>query len=205
MDFLKYPMHESLQLQTKEEMETASELATMGSCGGRLAAFFPPTAAEISAQHIKIVYIYHFLFFPPTAAEISAQHIKIVYIYTLLIFLQKQYGEKDFYTLYYTLYLIPYTVLYTFYSFISIRAQFCYSRFSGQRKIFLLLFCCCYSFVQADSEEIRCKIILATCPSDQGCGSGSVGSKCFWASRIQIHKSEIRLRIRFLLSSSKNS
>ncbi len=46
-------MHEIFILQTKEEMETASELATMGSCGGRLAAFFPPPAAEISAQHIK--------------------------------------------------------------------------------------------------------------------------------------------------------
>jgi hypothetical protein len=80
MDFLKYHMHEILQLQTKEEMETASELATMGSCGGRLAALFPPPAAEISAQHIKIVYIY-----------------------TLLIFVQNQYGDKNFYTLYYTL------------------------------------------------------------------------------------------------------
>jgi hypothetical protein len=39
----------------------------------------------------------------------------------------------------------------------------------------------------------------------QCCGSGSTGSTCFWASwiRIQIHKSEVWIRI--LLSLSKNS
>jgi hypothetical protein len=38
-------------------------------------------------------------------------------------------------------------------------------------------------------------------------GSGFTGSTCFWASRIRIHKSElwIRIRLRILLSSSKNS
>ena len=38
-------------------------------------------------------------------------------------------------------------------------------------------------------------------------GSVSAGSACFWASRIRIHKSEvrIRLRIRILLLSGKNS
>ncbi len=36
-------------------------------------------------------------------------------------------------------------------------------------------------------------------------GSGSVGSICFWTSRIWIHLSEIWIRIRILLSSSKNS
>ncbi len=37
------------------------------------------------------------------------------------------------------------------------------------------------------------------------CGSASLGSICFWAFRIWIHWSEILIRIRILLSSSKNS
>jgi hypothetical protein len=46
---------------------------------------------------------------------------------------------------------------------------------------------------------------------DQCCGSGSTGSTCFWASRIQIriHLSEVWIRIllwiRIVLSSCKNS
>ncbi len=38
-----------------------------------------------------------------------------------------------------------------------------------------------------------------------GSGSGSNGSTCFWASRIRIHQSELWIRIRILLSSSKIS
>ncbi len=37
----------------------------------------------------------------------------------------------------------------------------------------------------------------------QCCGSGSLGSICFWATRIRIRQSGVRIRI--LLSSSKNS
>jgi hypothetical protein len=53
------------------------------------------------------------------------------------------------------------------------------------------------------AEQAGCKVIKLT--YSQCCGSESVGSMCFWASRIRIHDLEIRfrIRIRILLSSSK--
>jgi hypothetical protein len=54
-------MHKILQLQTKEEMETASELATMGSCGGRLAAFFPTSSRRnFSSTRQNHLYLHTF-------------------------------------------------------------------------------------------------------------------------------------------------
>ncbi len=41
--------------------------------------------------------------------------------------------------------------------------------------------------------------------TSQRYGSGSTRFTCFWASRIQIHQSEVWIRIRILLSSCKNS
>ncbi len=53
-------------------------------------------------------------------------------------------------------------------------------------------------------EEQHNILICTVCTRQQCCRSGSVGSICFWESRIRIHSSEIWIRLRSLLSSSKN-
>ncbi len=60
-----------------------------------------------------------------------------------------------------------------------------------------------FALLDPDHNTRKTYINVRIC-NYQCCGSGSV---CFWASwiRIQIHKSEVWIRIRILLSSSKKS